>query len=179
MVRMEQTLDGTPLPKHVRMWRAEDSGRIEIVYRKLPASLLFLIPFMCVWSGMSLGGIYVLPILKGKPLELLPCLFGIPFLVVSIAIWSGILAVIFGTRKLTLEYGSGCYSFKLLGIGISRSFDLRRDTEISSGGNETVRPRGVSRRIRVKNGYQSVYVCSFWDEDATDFALEQLRQHCA
>jgi hypothetical protein len=41
-----------------------------------------------------------------------------------------------------------------------------------------VRPRGVSRRIRVKNGYRSVYVCSFWDEDATDFALEQLRQHC-
>ena len=96
----------------------------------------------------------------------------------SVVIWSGILAVIFGTRKLTLDYGNGCYSFKLLGIGISRSFDLRRDTEISSGGNETVRPRGVSRRIRVKNGYRSVYVCSFWDEDATDFALEQLRQHC-
>lgn len=179
MVRMEQTLDGQPLPKHVRMFRDEDSGRIEIFYRKLPAALILLIPFMCVWSGMSLGGIYVMPLLKGKPLELVPCLFGIPFLVASVVIWSGILAVIFGTRKLTLEYGSGLYSFKLLGIGVSRSFDLRRDTEISAGENGSVNPRGLSRRIRVKNGYRSVCVCSFWDEDATEFALEQLRRHCA
>ena len=179
MVRLEQTLDGRVLPKHVQMFRDEDSGRIEIRYRKVPAILLFLIPFMCVWSGTSVGGIYILPFLKGKPIELIPCLIGIPFLVASIAIWSGILAVIFGTRKLTLEYGSGCYSFKLLGIGISRSFDLRRDTEISAGESAAVRQRGLSRRIRVKNGYRSVYICSYWDADATDFVLAMLRRHCA
>lgn len=97
MVRMEQTLDGRTLPRHVRMFRDEDSGRIEIRYWKIPAILLFLIPFMCVWSGTSVGGIYIWPLLRGKPLELAPCLFGIPFLVASIAIWSGILAVLFGT----------------------------------------------------------------------------------
>ncbi len=40
---------------------------------------LFVIPFMCVWSGFSLGGIYGSQIAKGE-FNLFQSLFGIPFL---------------------------------------------------------------------------------------------------
>jgi len=43
---------------------------------------LFLVPFAAVWSGGSLGGLYGSQIIKGK-FELLPSLFGIPFLLGS------------------------------------------------------------------------------------------------
>jgi len=39
----------------------------------------FLVPFMCVWSGFSLGGIYGPQIVQGK-LNLATSLFGIPFI---------------------------------------------------------------------------------------------------
>lgn len=43
----------------------------------------FLIPFTLVWSGGSLGTLYVAPLLAGEGLSLLS-LFGLPFLVASV-----------------------------------------------------------------------------------------------
>jgi hypothetical protein len=46
----------------------------------------FLVPFVCVWSGFSLGGIYGEQIIHGK-FNLFLSLFGIPFLLGSILFW--------------------------------------------------------------------------------------------
>lgn len=48
---MKQTLDGKQLPRHLKMFRDEDSGRVELRYWRFQPILLFQIPFMAVWSG--------------------------------------------------------------------------------------------------------------------------------
>ena len=52
----EQTFEGKRLPRHLKMFRDMDSGRIELRYWKFEPILLFLIPFMSVWSGGALLG---------------------------------------------------------------------------------------------------------------------------
>ena len=42
----EQTFEGKLLPRHLKMFRDMDSGRIELRYWKFEPILLFLIPFM-------------------------------------------------------------------------------------------------------------------------------------
>ena len=187
MTRIEQTLDGKQLPRHLKMSRDEDGGRVELRYWRFQPILLFLIPFMTVWSGGSIFGCYVLPFLKrgSHPMDYVPFIFGIPFLVISVVIWCGILMMLFGTRKLVLEHGRGIYSAKLWGIGHTRQFDLRSDTEIKDSGvehkpsfqvNVPIASNPFVRKIRVKNGYRSEIVCAFWDDDAIDFALELLKR---
>ena len=46
----EQTFEGKLLPRHLKMFRDMDSGRIELRYWKFEPILLFLIPFMSVWQ---------------------------------------------------------------------------------------------------------------------------------
>ena len=60
----EQTFDGKLLPRHLKMFRDVDSERIELRYWKFEPILLFLIPFMSVWSGMSIFCCYVMPFLQ-------------------------------------------------------------------------------------------------------------------
>ena len=119
MVNIKQALDGKFLPWHLKVFRDEDTGRIELRYWRFQPFLIFLIPFMSVWSGLSIFGYYVLPFLKHAshpaPADYLPLVFGIPFLLVSAVVWCGILLMLFGTRRLVLESGRGVYSVKLWG----------------------------------------------------------------
>ena len=183
----EQTFEGKLLPRHLKMFRDMDSGRIELRYWKFEPILLFLIPFMSVWSGGALFGCYVVPFLQQDihPMNYLPFLFGIPFLVVSIFIWYGILLMLFGTRRLVLEHGCGSYSAKLWGIGRTRRFDLRIDTEITDSRLEKkpniqihmpTANNPFVRKICIKNGYRSEIVCAFWDDDSIEFAMSLLKR---
>jgi hypothetical protein len=61
---------------------------------------LFLVPFTCIWSGFSIGGIYGTQLISGK-LVLSQSLFGIPFLLGSLLLWWGVLMSIFGRNTLT------------------------------------------------------------------------------
>ena len=163
------------------------SDRIELRYWKFEPVLLFLIPFMSVWSGGAIFGCYVVPFLQhdSHPMNYLPFLFGMPFLVASIFIWYGILLMLFGTRRLVLEHGRGCYSVKLWGIGRTRRFDLRTDTEIKDSRLEKkpniqihvpTASNPFVRKIRIKNGYRSEIVCAFWDDDSIEFAMLLLKR---
>lgn len=64
----EQTADGFRTGATTRTWRA-----------------LFLVPFICVWSGMSLSGIYGHQIMSGH-FDPSSSLFGLPFLFGSFAL---------------------------------------------------------------------------------------------
>ncbi len=81
----------------------------------------FMVPFMLVWSGGSLGGIYGTQIASGEFNPLLS-LFGIPFLLGSILFWSLTLLYIWG--KVEVVVGSESYVFVGVGtIGWKRRFD--------------------------------------------------------
>lgn len=60
-------------------WFKRTPGGFEVGSTSRSPIAFFLVPFMCVWSGGALGGIYGSQIMKGK-FELGQSLFGIPFL---------------------------------------------------------------------------------------------------
>ena len=70
----EHTFDGKLLPRHLKMLRDMDSGRIELRYWKFEPILLFLIPFMSVWSGGAIFGCYIMPFLHQERLPFGDCL---------------------------------------------------------------------------------------------------------
>lgn len=88
----------------------------------------FLVPFMLVWSGGSLGGIYGSQIIKGE-FSLFMSLFGIPFLIGSIFFWGIALMAIWGKVEVFLTQEGGKIRTGIGAMGFSKSF---RWDEISS-----------------------------------------------
>lgn len=170
-----------PAPKHVTVIRDmnDPSGKVELRYRRFNPVVLFLIPFTCVWSGMSIGGIYGSQIVK-QAFDWKLSLFGIPFLIGTVVLVGVILNLLFARRRLFLEYRHGSYSSKVFGIGRTHYFDLNRETELSVD-QAAMQPKGqVSNfMIRVKNGNVSTKVCSYWDEDALDYAIAMMKRYRA
>ena len=81
----------------------------------------FLVPFMLVWSGGSIGGIYGTQLAKGE-FDLFQSLFGIPFLIGSIIFWSFALMSIWGKVELTLNNQGGKVFTGIGNIGLVKRF---------------------------------------------------------
>ena len=93
------------------------------------ALAFFLVPFMCVWSGVSLGGIYGTQIVSGQFNPVLS-LFGIPFLIGTLVIGWLALMSIGGKVLVAAEDDNG---FVFVGVGrhwndqaIQLGIDFRR-----------------------------------------------------
>lgn len=81
----------------------------------------FLVPFMLIWSGGSIGGIYGTQILSGE-FDLIMSLFGIPFLIGSFVFWSFALMTIWGKVELTFDNQGGKIFTGVGNIGIVKKF---------------------------------------------------------
>lgn len=81
----------------------------------------FLVPFMLIWSGGSIGGIYGTQIINGK-FDLFQSLFGIPFLIGSFIFWSFALMTIWGKVELTLDKQGGKVFTGVGRLGLVRTF---------------------------------------------------------
>ncbi|MFK5983593.1 MAG: hypothetical protein QM499_11810 [Flavobacteriaceae bacterium] len=81
----------------------------------------FLVPFMLVWSGGSIGGIYGSQLASGE-FDLFQSLFGIPFLIGSIIFWSLTLMAIWGKVELTLDNQGGKIFTGIGNIGLNKTF---------------------------------------------------------
>ncbi len=81
----------------------------------------FLVPFMIVWSGGSIGSIYGSQIVNGK-FDPEMALFGVPFLIGSIIFWSIAAMTIWGKVELTLDNNGGKIFTGLQNIGITKKF---------------------------------------------------------
>jgi hypothetical protein len=82
----------------------------------------FLVPFMCVWSGFSLGGIYGSQFVQGR-FNLLSSLFGIPFVLGTI--FFGAMALMAVCGKVVVEVSdAGGVVFTGIGlVGWRKSFN--------------------------------------------------------
>lgn len=108
-------------PQHVQL--IDDGFEQRLVYRRISRMLFFFVPFTALWSGGSMGGIYVYPLLTGKPFELHQALFGIPFLLGTIVLLSVILYMLFGQISVRLQ-GPDSWVFTGVGpIGRRQPFD--------------------------------------------------------
>ena len=102
-------------------WKHEDFDKKTIGATMRSPFAFFLVPFMMVWSGGSLGGIYLTQLISGK-FNLVISLIGLPFLLGSIIFWSMTVMTIAG--KVEVIIGKDSYVFTGVGkLGIKKRFD--------------------------------------------------------
>jgi hypothetical protein len=99
----------------------------------------FLVPFMCVWSGFSLFGIYGTQIRTGH-FNLTASLFGIPFILGSLLFWTFALMACFGKVELRIRDGRGKVFTGIGAVGWTRSFNLDEVDRIEEQGTNTRYP---------------------------------------
>lgn len=131
-------------------WFRKEMDRIVVGGSTRSPMAFFIVPFMCVWSGGSLGGIYGSQIRSGH-FNLTMSLFGIPFLLGSIVLISISLMTIFGKVEVTI----GRVSKVFTGIGTlgwTRCFEwnevrtIREDIMyVQYPGNRQLMPHGGSQ----------------------------------
>ena len=109
-------------------WIKKDYNSIIIGATTRSPIAFFLVPFMLVWSGGSIGGLYGSQIVKGE-FDPFMSLFGIPFLIGSIIFWSFTLMAIWGKVELILDKNGGKVFTGIGSLGISKRFNWN---EISS-----------------------------------------------
>ena len=101
---------------------------------------LFLVPFMCLWSGGSLGGIYGSQIAKGQFNPILS-LFGIPFLIGTVVIGAFTLMTLCGKIRVRAFDQRGEIFAGVGPLGFRKQFkwedikSIRRLVRIGSKGN--------------------------------------------
>lgn len=82
-----------------------------------------MVPFMCVWSGFSLGGIYGTQITNGK-FSLMMSLFGLPFLIGTILLGSLALMAVCGKVEVRLRGRRGVVFVGVGSLGWKRALNL-------------------------------------------------------
>ncbi len=132
MIRESGVLLNQSLANPPRYVRIEEHfpGQKTIRYKRIPGVVLFLIPFTAVWSGFSMWGLYIQPLMQ-DPIDWSRMLFGIPFLLGTIVLVSVILFCLFGKWVITLDNGNGMVFVGLGPIGRTRTFRYGRDTLVS------------------------------------------------
>ncbi len=116
-------------PRHIRVTKDFREG-LTLTYRKVSGVLFFLVPFTALWSGFSMWGIYIRPILRGT---LAPgqALFGIPFLLGTVVLLGIIAFLAFGRWVITLRPGSGSVFLGVGALGWTRPFGFNRESVIA------------------------------------------------
>jgi hypothetical protein len=102
-------------------WFRKDMDRILVGASTRSSSAFLIVPFMCVWSGFSLFGIYGRQIISGE-FNLTSSLFGIPFILGSVFFWAHALMTVCG--KVEVSIGRTSSVFVGIGyLGSTHSFD--------------------------------------------------------
>ena len=127
--------------ENVDGWTAGASTRSPVAF--------FLVPFMCVWSGASLGGIYGSQIIHGK-FNLLMSLFGIPFLLGSILFWSIAVMTIAGKVILTAKGDELTIFTGVWGLGWRRKVTISPDSRLYSNNANAHYPGSNTSTITIE-----------------------------
>ena len=123
------------------------------------AVAFFLVPFMLVWSGGSLGGIYGSQIKNGE-FNLLISLFGIPFILGSLLFWSLALMAIWGKVEITLNNKGGKIFTGIGSIGKTKHF-LWSDVSTIKESQPNLRYPGSQGRAIVLEGKKRMDTAAF------------------
>lgn len=127
-------------PKGMVYRRTTDGFELSVSTRSI-ALAIFLVPFMLVWSGGSLGGIYGSQIAKGD-FNLLMSLFGLPFLLGSIVLGAFTIMTLAGKFCVSAEGRQGQVFVGIGSIGYRKRFlwdavkDIRLETRRTAKGGE-------------------------------------------
>lgn len=112
-------IDLTRPPKGV--WFQRRTQGFELGSTTRSASAFFMIPFMCVWSGFSLGGIYGTQIYHQK-FNLAMSLFGIPFVLGTLLFGSMAVMAACGKAVVAVDRDEGRVFLGVGPVGWTRRF---------------------------------------------------------
>ena len=137
----------------------------------------FLVPFMLVWTGGALGGIYGTQILKGE-FNLFLSLFGVPFLLAALLFWGITLMAIAGRVEVRVHPDGRGEVFTGVGRwGRTKPFDLAAVEAINEE-TSLIRNRrnhqGLQRQI-VLTGRSRLAFGRGLSDDRRHFVLQSLR----
>ena len=90
---------------------------------------LFLIPFLCLWSGVSLWGIYGQQMVQGK-FELTKSLLGLPFVLGTLIFGSAVLMTVCGKVVVQVDDLAGNVFTGVGPVGWRRAFNPRGVTSV-------------------------------------------------
>ncbi len=110
-------------------WFDEDFRGWRIGASTRSPAAFFLVPFMCVWSGFSLGGIYGTQIAKGE-FNLGMSLFGIPFVLGTILFGAFAVMTVCGRVDVMVDDSDGRLFAGVGPFGWTRRFDWSKVTKI-------------------------------------------------
>lgn len=117
-------------------WYKKGSRDIVIGASTRSSIAFFLVPFMLVWTGGSLGGIYGTQLLSGK-FDLVLSLFGIPFVLGSVLFWAFTLMAIWGKVEITLTSKGGEVFTGLGKIGKTKRFTWEEISSVKESESST------------------------------------------
>lgn len=157
-------------PKGV--WIRNKSGQLIIHSTTRSAIAFFLVPFMLVWSGGSLGGIYGPQILSGE-FNLFLSLFGIPFLLGSVLFWGIALMSIWGKVVITLDNNDGRIFTGIGKIGYTKRFALDKIKTVRE--EETRGNKGATQRTILLEGQERVSFGSNLSDSRRYYVLKTLQ----
>jgi hypothetical protein len=157
-------------------WFREDFGGFTVGGTTRHAIAFFLVPFMCVWSGFSLGGIYATQIWRGK-FDLFQSLFGIPFFLGTLLFGSVALMTLCGKVVVRIRDSEGMVFTGVGPIGWRRAFNW---LEVKSVRVEAFASRNNQRsKIIILDGPQKLRFGSMLSEARQEFVANVLRQALA
>ncbi len=137
---------------------------------------LLFVPFMCVWSGGSLGGIYGMQVAQGRFNPMLS-LFGIPFLLGTLALGSAALMTLCGRVSVRVNDDEGVVFTGIGSIGWRRRFNPR---EVSTVRIEPYRTNnGATSMAIVLDGPHKLRFGTMLSEARRDFIANVLRLELA
>lgn len=156
-------------PQHVKV---EDmGGRTEITYKRIQPAVWFLIPFTCLWSGISVGLGLIMPLMKNE-FDPTRSLFMIPFLIGTVILIGVILFLLLSKLRIILD---GDQSEVTLEFG---PFTWRRRFDFSNVKSVTIR----ASSLKINDVAQSEVCLIRNDGDPIAFGClmkEESRQYVA
>lgn len=176
--RRAQPMPTNP-PSGVKVTESMDGFSVSMSTRS--AAAWFLVPFMCVWSGGSLGGIYGTQIYKGE-FDLALSLFGIPFFLGTLLFGSIAMMSLCGRHILEVRGDELRHRVGFLGLYWTRR---RRwsDYDRAELGETTSRGRrggySVQHQVLLKGKDQEYDCCTGISRERLAWAIKYLNAKIA
>ena len=155
-------------------WFRETGPRaFEVGVTTRSAIAFFLVPFMCVWSGGSLGGIYGTQFAKGH-FDLGQSLFGIPFILGTLLFGSIAVMSVCGKTTVKVDGDEGVIFTGVGAVGWRRRFNWRSVSAIRR--TEKTGNRGSTSEQITFEGEKRMNFAAGIKTERLDFLLAILRK---
>ena len=169
-------VDPSRPPKGVNVEESHDSFSITATTRHPMA--FFLVPFMCVWSGFSLGGIYGSQIISGE-FNLFMSLFGLPFLAGTILFGSLAVMAVCGKVRVRVQGDQGEVFTGVGPLGRRKRFNWYAVKAVNEIVSNTRYPNNPGGQCIALDGAKRVKFGSLLSTERRYFVMGVLKQMLA